>query len=142
MTKLRWGVTVVAVVLVAVAVVLLWPPSDPLAHVQTVAVQTSGKSRTDQADNSQQPPLVRGLEVALGDHHIRIVTDPEAADAVIAIEFDAADIHLDKNGIQATARCIVTKKNGDSGVLFLNLNVDQTGIHATLIQRRFWEFWK
>ena len=142
MTKLRWGVSVVAVVLVAAAVVLLWPPSDPLAHVQTVAVQMSGKSSTDQTGNSQQPPLVRGLEVALGDHKIRIVTDPEAADAVIAIEFDAADIHLDKNGIQATARCIVTKKSGDSGVLFLNLNVDQTGIHATLTQRKFWEFWK
>jgi len=92
MTKLGWGVSAVAVVLVAAAVVLLWPASDPLAHVQTVAVQMSGSSNTTPTDSSQKPPLVRGLEVALGDHHIRIVTDPEAADAVIDIEFDAADI--------------------------------------------------
>lgn len=142
MTKLGWGVTVLAVVLVAVAAVLLWPASDPLANVQTVAIQPLGNNAKPSADSSQQPPLVRGLEVALDDHHIRIVTDPEAADAVIAVEFDTADIHLDKSGIQATARLTVTKKNGERGVLFLNLNVDQDGIHAYLIQRKFWEFWK
>jgi hypothetical protein len=142
MSKLGWGVTAIVVVLVTIAVILLWPPSDPLAHVQTVAVQPLSGTNPPPADSSQQPPLVRGLEIALNDHHIRVVTDPDAADAIIAIEFDKADIHLEKNGIQATARCLITKKNGERGVLFLTLNIDQTGMHAYLVERKFWEFWK
>jgi len=141
MSKLGWGVTVGVIVLIAVVVLLLWPPSDPLANVQTVAIQPLSNNPPP-ADTSQQPPLVRGLEIALNDRHIRIVTDPDAADAVIAIEFDKADIHLDKNGIQATARAIITKKNGERGVLFLTLNVDQAGIHANFVEHKFWEFWK
>lgn len=143
MTKRRWGLTLGGIVLLVIGALLLWPTSDPLANVQTVALQLPGQqSQPATATGSEQPPLARGLKVALGERHIRIITDPQAADALISIEFDQADIRLDQNGIQATARCIITKKNGQRGVLLLTLTVDQQGIHARLVQPKSWQFWR
>lgn len=143
MTKRSWVLTLGAIALLAIGTLLLWPTSDPLANVQTVALQLPGQQgQPATATGSKQPPLARGLEVALGERHIRIITDPEAADALISIEFDQANIRLDKNGIQATARCIITKKNGQRGVLLLTLTVDQQGIHARLVQPKSWQFWR
>jgi len=144
MIKRSWVLTLGGIVLLLIGALLLWPTSDPLANVQTVALQLPGQQSQPAAEKtgSEQPPLARGLKVALGERHIRIITDPEAADALISVEFDQADIHLDQNGIQATARCIITKKNGQRGVLLLTLTVDQQGIHARLVQPKSWQFWR
>lgn len=123
-------------VVFAIMAAVLWPAPDPLAGVETVALSTSSAPDAD---------VLSGFEVALGQHRIRIVSDRAQADAVIIVEPQSADLNfkLDQEGFRgsATVRCLVTKGDQQT-VMFLNLVVDDNGVHAELVGRKFWEVWK
>lgn len=127
-------------VVFAIIAAVLWPAPDPLAGVQTVALSTSSAPETDLAPN-----VLSGFEVALGQHRIRIVSDRAQADAVIIVEPQSADVNLQfgQDGFRgsATIRCLITKGDQQS-VMFLNLTVDDNGVQAELVGKKFWEVWK
>lgn len=128
------------VVILAVVVVALWPASDPLRGVETVAI--AGPS----GETSKLPPEVRGaLEIVLDEHRIRIVPDRAQADAVITIErLDLQDLEI-RLGEESYARLhavVLVSKEGREYTMDLYVTLDEEGLKAKLVGRRPWEFWK
>jgi len=125
----------VVAALLALGIVVLRPAPDPLKGVETVAVVGPG---------GQEPALaaevLEGLEIALGERRIRIVADTAEADAVITIEPKEAEIRISAQGLWARVRCLVTR-DGRRSVMDLYVTVDERGITARLVGRRFWEHW-
>ena len=125
------------VLVIAVAIVTLWPSPDPLAGVQTVAIT---------GPDGQKPGLAsqvfQGLEIALGEHNIKIVANTSEADAIFTIEPQAADVRIDEQGFRARVQCLVTRDDGSKYGMDLYITADAQGISAKLESRRFWEFWK
>jgi hypothetical protein len=128
---------VAGVLVVAAAIVLLWPTPDPLAGVQTVAIAGPDGQRPGLASQ-----VFEGLEIALDEHNIKIVASPSEADAIVFIEPQAADIRIDDQGFRARVRCRVTREDGSQSEMDLYVIVDEQGLTAKLESRRFWEFWK
>lgn len=132
--------TLINMLIVIVVAVFLWPAPDPLEGVESVALSTTDNSAVDFSSQ-----ILGGLEFALGKHQIRIVSDPNQADALLAIEAQNAqiDLNFDDEGFRgsATIRCLV-KKNGQESVMFLHITVDENGVQAQLVGRKFWEIWK
>lgn len=126
------------IVAIAVAAVILWPAPDPLADVETVAL---GRS------DSFGDRVMDGFEVALGENRkIRIVANASEADAIITVEPQDGNVAFSFDSSEgfrgsASIRCLVTK-NGETSVMFLNITVDENGVHSELVGRKFWEFWK
>jgi hypothetical protein len=102
--------------------------------VETVAIEApSGGSGT------VPPEILDGLEIVLHDRRIRIVSDPEEADAVITIVPEEITITLrSETGLEARARCLLTK-DGERYRLELVVTLNEQGLNARLRTRRFWE---
>lgn len=130
-------IIIAGVLVVAVAIVLLWPASDPLAGVETVSIAGPDGQKLGLASE-----ILEGLEIALDEHRIRIVANTSEADAIITLEPQAADIRIDEAGFRASIRCLVTRENGQQQVMYLNVTVNEQGLRAKLETRKFWEFWK
>jgi hypothetical protein len=127
----------VGILVVAAAIVLLWPTPDPLAGVQTVAIT---------GPDGQQPGLasqvLQGLEIALDEQNIKIVANASQADAIVFIEPQSADIRIDAQGFRARVQCLVTREDGSQSEMDLYVTVDERGLSAKLESRRLWEFWR
>ncbi len=135
--RTRSWATVVLIVGLALGLVFLWPAPDPFAGVETVALATpSGEAlRLPQG-------VLDGLEIALGDRNVRLVTRPDEADAVLAIEPEAAQIFIDERGLRARVRCTLTeRRTGERYTLDLYVTLDDRGLNAKLVVRRPWEVW-
>jgi len=130
----------VVVVILAVVVVALWPASDPLRGVETVAI--AGASSEDLA---LPPEVLDGLEIVLDEHRIRIVPDSSQADAVITIErLDLQDLEI-RLGRETYARLhavVLVSKEGREYTMDLYVTLDEEGLTAKLVGRKPWEFWK
>jgi len=141
-TGVRVGL-ILCVVVVAVAVILLWPAPDPLADVDTVAVR-SGSARPAGVD------VVAELDVLLGDRNIRIVTDEAEADVVLEIkEFTVnlgdIEISISDGSFRGRAQAVCTLsdvRTGDTHVMDFIIQVENGQVRADLVPRRFWQFWK
>lgn len=131
-----WGI-VIGILVIAAAIIVLWPAQDPLAGVQTVAITGPSGQRPGLASE-----VLQGLEIALDEHHIRIVAETSEADAVVMIEPKAADIRIDEQGFRARVRCLVTREDGRHYDMDLYVTVSGQGLTAKLESHRFWEFWK
>jgi len=125
----------VALLVIVAGAVVFWPAADPLAGVETVAIADPSGGQAVQSE------IFQGLELALGKHRIRVVSDQAQADAVVRVEPQSAQVNLDQQGFRATVRCLVTK-DGQQYVMDLHVTVDAGGVSAELVQRRFWEVWK
>lgn len=128
------------IILIVLGAAWLWPAPNPLDGVQTVVLAAPGGQPV-----ALDAQVLDGLEIALGKHRIRIVSDRTQADAVIVIEPKSADVHfsLDKSGFQGAAsiRCLVTKGDQQS-VMYFNLSINENGVHGQLVGTKFWEVWK
>jgi len=141
-TGVRVGL-ILCVVVVAVAVILLWPAPDPLADVDTVAVR-SGSARPAGVDVDAE------LDVLLGDRNIRIVTDEAEADVVLEIkEFTVnlgdIEISISDGSFRGRAQAVCTLsdvRTGDTHVMDFIIQVENGQVRADLVPRRFWQFWK
>ncbi len=133
-----------AVITVLLAVVL-WPAPDPWARVHTVAIQPPDWERTDQV---LRVPFMDGLTVTLGAKNVRIVADPQAADAVLVVQsvrVDLIELRLDSGELRGkmSATCVLIElRTGRSQVMDFHLELRGGTVRATLTARRFWEFWK
>jgi hypothetical protein len=127
---------------VTVAVALAWPPADPLAGVQTVALRTA--SATSEVDVTAE------LEVILNHRNLRIVSDERVADVVLTVSSVRADLRDVRLALsdgkltgRASAMCrVVNVKTGRAYTMDLVLTLREGQVEASLSGRRFWEFWK
>lgn len=120
------------------AIVLLWPAPQPLQGVETVAVEGEGGLPGD---------LVQGLEIALDDRQVRIVSKSDDPDAVITlIEPTSAnvDFQIDDGGLRGQAHLALRVEHEDGRTQMMDLNVrfDGSDLTAELTSRRVWEVWK
>jgi len=129
------------VFVIAVALVIFWP-RDPLQGVETVAIAGPNIAFPDYKNGPSLDSVFDGLEIALDERRIRIVTDSSEADAVITIEPQEADIHISGEGLEARVRCLVTREDGRRYTMYLYVKLDEQGFTARLESRKFWEFWK
>ena len=128
----------IGVVALTGAIVLLWPAAQPLQGVETVAVEGQSGLPGD---------LVQGLEIALDDRKIRIVSKGENPDAVVTlIEPTSAnvDFQINEGGLrgQANLALRVERDDGQRYMMDLVVRFDGTNLTAELTSRRFWEVWK
>ncbi|QAA76593.1 MAG: hypothetical protein BIP78_0827 [Candidatus Bipolaricaulis sibiricus] len=141
--KASFGIA--AVIVVTLLVIVLWPPPDPLARVDTVAIRPPQWERTDP---SVRGPFMDGLTVTLNERNVRIVADASAADAVLVVEevrVDSIEVRLDSGQLRArlSATCVLTElKTGTRHQMDFRLELRDGTVRATLTARRFWEFWK
>lgn len=147
--KRRFALTgsAVAIVAIGIAVVLLWPAGDPLAGVETVAVQ--GPNWGDSPQRGViEGPFLRGLEVTLGDKRITIVGRADEADAILAIKevkLGRIEVLIQGGEIRgrASATCTLTDlRTGEEHVMDFYLTLEKGSVEARLVARRFWQVWK
>jgi hypothetical protein len=144
MSRKSWVLLCVAVLVAAAAVTLAWPPADPFAGAETVAL------RTDSGPSSPEIDVAAELTVVLGDRNLRIVSDERGADVVLAVtdvRFDLGNTQLVLSGKGLTGRSsavcrVVNAKTGHAYVMDLILLLEDGKVTADLVGRRFWEFWK
>ena len=129
----RWTLFLVIVGL-AVGIVLFWPAPDPLKGVETVAIETPS------GETVKLPPeVLDGLEIVLEGRQIRIVSDPEEADAVITLVPEEVTIRISsETGLEARALLWLTK-DGKRYRLTLTVTLNEQGLTAQLVSKRFWE---
>lgn len=138
-----------AIVVIATAflVVILWPAEDPLANVNTVAIQPPDWERTDPSQ-AARVPFMDGLTVTLGRRDIRIVSDPKAADAVLVVKdvrVEGFEFRLESGQLtgRVSATCVLTElRTGDTRIMDFTFELRNGTVRATLAARRFWQFWK
>ncbi len=127
----------VGALIVAAVIVVLWPAPDPLQGVETVAIGREPDVASE---------IISGLEFALGDHQIRIVSNPSEADAVITlVDVKSGDLNLSisEDGVRGSAHIVCeVEKNGERSLMDLYISFDNTEIKAELVGRKFYEVWK
>lgn len=145
--KSRWILAALAVVVVTVVVVLLWPTGDPFAGVETVAIQGPDWGRSPQGE-VLRGPFIEGLEITLDEKNIKIVGDVSQADAVLAIrDLKLGKIELTIEGGRvrgrASATCVLTNlRTNEEYLLDFYLTLENGKLEARLETRKLWQFWK
>lgn len=132
---------------IALVAVIFWPTKDPLAGVETVAVQGPDWGKTPQG-GAIETPFLHGLEISLGKRYITIVAGRDQADAVLAIDqIKLGRIELViQNGEfrgSASATCTLTNlKTGEKHRMAFYLTVRNGTVEAKLVAAKFWQIWK
>ncbi len=145
----KWTITgsVVVVIAIAVLVIVFWPTGDPLAGVETVAIQSPNWGEEPQGEIIQGP-FIDGLEVTLGEKNITIVGTAAEADAILAIkeiEVGRIEVLIQEGSIRGrvTAVCtLVDLQTGREHVMDFHLTLEDGTIEADLVARKFWQVWK
>jgi hypothetical protein len=143
-TKGKVWIGIGAVLVVAIVVIVLWPAPDPLADAQTVAIRTSSSASASSVDFQEE------LQLVLSGRDLRIVPDESTADLVITLDevrvnLGDVEISLSNGNLRgrASAVCIVTDvRSGKTYTMDLLVRFDADGVHASLVGRKFWQFWK
>ena len=141
----RWIGGILAAVIVAIVVIVLWPAADPLAGVETVAVRLGGESIGDGPIDVENE-----LRAFVGDHDIQIVADEDAADVVldvtdVTVNLGDIQVSLSEGEIRGRASAICTLRDVRTGkihVMDFHIRLDESGVHADLVPRKFWQVWK
>lgn len=144
-TRTRWILGIVGVIVAALVVVMLLPAPDPLADVESVAVRVGNDTPSSAAFDFESE-----LGLVLGGRDIRIVSDEAAADLVLSLDdfsvnLGDIEISLTEGTLRgrASAVCTVTDvRTGNTHTMDFVLRVEDGNVHAELIGRKFWQFWK
>ncbi len=142
--KGRWILGISGGVLVVLLLLLLWPAPDPLRDAETVALRFGAEPASSPLDVESE------LQVVLNDRDLRIVSDEQTADVVLAV----TDLQLSLGDVQisfadgrvagrATAVCtVVDQRTGKRYWMDFVIRIKNGELTARLVPRRFWEFWK
>ncbi|HAZ30600.1 TPA: hypothetical protein DCY65_03400 [Candidatus Acetothermia bacterium] len=147
MRRKSWTTAVVVVIATVLFVAILWPPEDPLSNVRTVAIHPPNWQQTD-SGQTIRVPFMDGLTVTLGRRDVRIVRDPQTADAVLVVDHvrvEGFDLRLDSGQLtgRLSATCVLTDlRTGDTRVMDFTLELRRGELRATFAARPFWQFWK
>ncbi len=144
MTRRTWWIVGIAAAVVALGVALAWPPADPFARANTVALRSPHDPTGSDLDVDAE------LRFVLNERDLRIVPDERTADVVVDVtdaRFDLGSAQIALSGGKlvgrATAVCrIVNARTGRAYVMDLVLSLQDGKVTARLVGRRFWEFWK
>ncbi len=129
----RWTLLLV-IVGIAAGIVLLWPAPDPLQGVETVAIEAPSGEAV-----KLPPEVLDGLEIVLEGRRIRIVSDPGEADAVITLVPEEVTVRISsETGLEVRALLWLTK-DGRRYKLELVATLNEQGLSARLVSKRFWE---
>lgn len=147
--KKTWAITgsVVAVIAIAILIVVFWPTGDPLAGVETVAIQSPNWGEEPQGDVIQGP-FIDGLQVTLGEKNITIVGSIDEADAILAvrdIKVGRIEVLIQEGRVRGkvSATCTLTDlRSGQERLMDFYLNLEDGTIEAELVARKFWQVWK
>ncbi len=145
--KWAWVGSAVAVVAIAALIVVFWPSGDPLAGVETIAVESIDWREAPQGEIIQGP-FLNGLKIILGDKNITIVGNVDEADAVLVIKeikLDKIEVLINEGGIKgkASATCVLTDlKTDEETILDFYLTIENGTVEAKLVPRKLWQFWK
>ena len=145
----KWTISasVVAVIAIAVLVIVFWPAGDPLAGVETVAIQAPNWGEEPQGEIIEGP-FIDGLEVTLGEKNVTIVGTVAEADAILAIkeiEVGRIEVLIQEGSVRGklTAECtLVDLKTGKEHVMDFLLTLEDGAVEADLVARKFWQVWK
>jgi len=145
--KWTWAGGTVAVVAIAALIVVFWPSGDPLAGVETIAVESLDWRESPQGEIIQGP-FFDGLKVILGNRNITIVGNVDEADAVLVIKeikLGKIEVLINEGGVKgkASATCVLTDiDTGEEAILDFYLAIENGTVEAKLVPRRFWQVWK
>jgi len=147
--KRTWAIagSVVAVIAIAVLIVVFWPTGDPLAGVETVAIQSPNWGEEPQGDIIQGP-FIDGLQVTLGEKDITIVGNIDEADVILAvrdIKVGRIEVLIQEGRVRGkvSATCTLTDlRSGQERLMDFYLNLEDGTIEAELVARKFWQVWK
>ncbi len=145
--KWAWVGGTVAVVVIAALIVVFWPSGDPLAGVETIAVESLDWQEASQGEIIQGA-FFSGLNVVLESRNIAIVGNVDEADAVLAIKeikLDAIQVLIYEDGVKgrASATCVLTDlETGEEAIFDFYLKIGNRTVEAKLVPRKLWQFWK
>ena len=147
--KRIWAITgsVVAVIAIAVLVVVFWPTGDPLAGVETVAIQSPNWGEEPQGEIIQGP-FVDGLQLILGDKNITVVGSVDEADVILAVKdirVGRIEVLIQEGSIRGkvSATCTLTDlRSGRERLMDFYLTLADETVEAKLVARKFWQVWK
>jgi len=134
---------IAGVAVAAVAAALAWPPADPFAGAKTVALKSESGA-------GMGIDVEAELRIVLNERDLRIVSDEKAADVVVAVtdaRFDLGNAQLVLTGGKLTGRAtavcrIVNARTQRAYIMDLTLSLRDGKVTASLVGRRFWQFWK
>ncbi len=145
--KWTWVGSAVAVVAIAALIVVFWPSGDPLAGVETIAVESLDWRETPQ-EEIIQGPFFNGLKIILGNRNITIVGNVDEADAVLMIKeikVETIEVLINEGGVKgkASATCVLTDiETGEEWIMDFYLTLENGEVEGKLVNRKFWQFWK
>ena len=130
--------TIIIIIGIATIAVVLWPAPDPLAGVESIAIE---------ADPGPLSELVNGSEITLGNHSIRIVNSTDQADAVISFidvvgGEGAFEISTESGLTVQTHFVLEVLKNGERTYMDLYVKFENGELRTNLVGRKFYEVWK
>jgi len=136
---------VLAVLVAAVVVIVLWPAPDPLRNANTVYIDTGATQGSRGAAEIEE-----GLGVVLNNRNLTIVFNRAQADVVVRVQnvtvnLGDVTVSLGQGGLSGRVRavCDVTDlRSGRTHTMDLTVTVRDGAVSATLVGRKFWEFWK
>ena len=135
------------VIAIAILIVVFWPTGDPLAGVETVAIQSPNWGEEPQGDIIQGP-FFDGLQVTLGEKDITVVGNVDEADAILAvrdIKVGRIEVLIQEGRVRGkvSATCTLTDlRSGQERLMDFYLNLEDGTIEAELVARKFWQVWK
>ncbi|MCK5585422.1 hypothetical protein KAJ02_05070 [Candidatus Bipolaricaulota bacterium] len=144
-SKTKWIVGLAGILAAVILVIVLWPAPDPLAGVETVAIRVGDEPPSQQAFDYEEE-----LGLVLSGRDLRIVSDESSADLVLALDdfrvnLGDIEISLTEGSLRgkASAVCIVTDvRTGKTHTMDFIIRFENGEVHAELVGRKFWEFWK
>lgn len=127
----RWWFLVIGVAILVAGALLLWP-HDPLRGVETIAIAEAGPEGGPPGIASR---ILDGLEIALEDHgNIRIVSDPDEADALLTLLLEEGEIRISSEGFRAHVPCRLSR-DGQQHMMDLYVRLDGHRLTARLEPR-------
>ena len=130
--------TIILIIGIAAIAVVLWPAPDPLAGVDSVAIE---------ADPGPLSELVNGSEITLGNHTIRIVNNTDQADAVISfvdvVGGEGAFELSTESGLTVQTHFVLEViRDGERTYMDLYVKFQNGELRTDLVGRKFYEVWK
>lgn len=134
LARLWLPVAVLLALASSLALLAHWP-LDPLKDVDKVAIAgTSG------GPPGLTPKILDGLERAFRDRRIRVVSDPETADALLTLSLEDSKLTVSNEGFRARVPSQL-EKHGRTYAMDLYVVANSRGLSARLEPRRAWENW-
>jgi len=130
--------TIVLILALAAVGLVLWPAPNPLAGIETVAIEDNPGPLSE---------LINGSQITLGNNEIRLVNNASDADAVITfieVKGGSGSFELSsESGLRVESHFVLeVEKNGERSLMDLYVRLENGDFTTQLVGRKFYEVWK